>query len=111
MNTLDLFMWLLSLQAAAVLACQIASDSSVVQELKQFFGLSEEQTLPKWKSWFKPIGWLIYELKCLLNCPFCISFWIGLMFNFTLWDLSLYESAVYALLCLPLVEIYRKLTL
>lgn len=103
--------WLLSLFAGAILACQLAYGSTVIQDIKRFFGMAEEQQLPKWKTWFKPFGWLIGELKDLLNCPFCMSFWIGLMINFTLWDLSFWQSAVYALLSLALVEVYRKLTL
>ncbi len=85
---IEFLTWLLSLFAAAILACQLAYGSTVIQDIKALLGLAEEQQLPKWRKWFKPIGWLIKELKDLVNCPFCLSFWIGLMINFTLWDLN-----------------------
>ena len=108
---IELITWLLSLFAGAVLACQIAYGSTLIEDIKRLLGLSEEQQLPKWRKWFKPFGWLIKEQKCLTNCPVCLSFWIGLIINLTLWDLTLGPSVIYALLSLPLVEVYRKLTL
>lgn len=108
---LSLIMWLLSLAGAAVLACYLAYASTVIQDLKRIFGLAEEQQLPKWKKWFKPIGWLIGEFKDLINCPMCTSFWIGLTINLTLWHITLPFSIIYACLTIVFVEIYRKITL
>jgi hypothetical protein len=108
---IEFLTWLLSLFAGSILACQLAYASTVIQDLKAMAGLSEDKQLPKWRTWFKPIGFLIKEFKDLTNCPFCLSFWTGLIINFRLWDLTIEQSIVYALLSLPMVEIYRRLTL
>lgn len=105
--------WLLSLFAAAIMACQIAYASTLAQDIKAIFGLNAEADYSKykWKWWATPFVFVFLELRALLDCPFCLSFWLGLTINLTLWDLTLLQSVVYALLCLPLVEVYRKLTL
>jgi hypothetical protein len=107
----EITMWLLSLFSAAVLACWIAYSSTVVQKIKKFFWLAEDQTLPKWKQWFKPVGFLLESFKELTNCPYCLSWWFGLFINLLLWKITLPFSILYACLSIVFVEIYRKITL
>lgn len=102
-------MLLTQLIGAAVLACFIAYESTVVQKLKSYLGLADYQKLPKFKPVFRPIGWLIEELKALLNCPYCLSFWLGL--TITLQYYELWQAILYACLTIIIVHAYRKFTL
>lgn len=111
METQEIIMWLLGLFASGVLACWIAYSSTVVQKIKAMLWLHAEQKLPKWKTWFKPIGWCFEELRELLNCPYCISFWLGLLWNLQFQAFSTWQSVIYACLSIVFVEVYRKLSL
>lgn len=108
---LELILWLLCLFAIGVLSCWLAYQSTVIQEIKGWLGLQEQQRLPKWKPWFKPIGWLIKEFKFMINCPFCTSYHLGWIINLFLFKITLPLSLLYAGLCIVFVEIYRKLSL
>lgn len=110
MNYLETFQWLLSLYAGAILACQLAYGSTVIQKIKEFIGLGPSKSTRQWKWWIKPIVLLWDELRELWECPFCLSFWIGLAINLTLWDLTFGQSFIYALLSLAFVEVHMKLT-
>lgn len=107
----EIIQWLLSLWGASILACWIAYQSTLVQDIKRLLGLSEEQKLPKWKPWFKPIGFIVAEIKSLSHCPYCISFWLGLFVNLLLWHITLPLSILYAMLSVVGVEVYRKISL
>lgn len=111
MDTIEIIMWILALMCAAVLACWLAYQSTVIQEIKSWLGMSEQQTLPKWKWWFKPLGWMISEFKFLINCPYCTSFWLGLLTNIFLFKITIPLSILYACLCIVFVDLYRKISL
>lgn len=106
-----MILWLLSLFCSAVLACYIAYDSTLIQEIKTYLRLSDTESQIKWRKFMKPFGWFYDKLRELLNCPFCLSFWLGLICNYYLWHISIVFSIVYALLSVAFVEVYRKLTL
>lgn len=110
-TTSEIIMWLFQLMGAAVLACWIAYASTIVQKIKKFLWLEFQPQQIKWKTWFKPIGFFIDELRELLNCPYCLSWWIGFLTMAFSQDFSLWQSTLYACLCIVFVEIYRKLTL
>ena len=111
MEALQIIELLLMLMGASVLACWIAYSSTVIQEIKGWFGLDDRDRKPvKWRWFAKPFVWLWTELRSLLNCPYCLSFWLGLLVCF-FQGLVLWQSVFYAALCIVFVEVYRKLTL
>ena len=113
MDYLQLTMWLLSLFSIAVLSCWLAYQSAIVQDIKDLLGLSAEKDYSKfrWKPWVKPLMFVWLELRALLNCPFCISFWLGLLINLLLWQFTIPFAIIYAMLAVFFVELYRKLTI
>jgi hypothetical protein len=100
---------LLQLIGAAVLACFIAYQSTVVQKIKTLCGLGELQHPRQWKWWVMPIVLLWDELRELLNCPYCLSFWLGFVVALQYYTLG--QAVFIAPLAIVFVELYRKLTL
>lgn len=107
---LNFLMWLCSIISVAILSAQIAYESTIVQEIKKFFFIDGDYLKLKYKWWFKPIVWLYMELFELVNCPFCISFWIMLWVNLNIFDFSTAQSIILAPIAMGVVHIYRKLT-
>lgn len=113
METLQMIQLILMLISTAILSCWIAYESTIVQEIKSIFGLHAEMDFRayKWKWWFIPFLFLWVELRALLNCPFCISVWLGTIVSYFYLDYPFIESFMYSMLCIAFVGIYRKLTL
>lgn len=109
-NYLQFIMWLMSIISVAILSAQIAYESTVVQEIKSFFFLDEDELKMKFKWWFKPIAWSFLKLKELMNCPFCISFWIMLYVNYNVFGLETIPSIILAPIAIGVVHLYQKLT-
>ena len=109
METLEMIQWLLALFGTGVLGCWIAYQSTLAQDIKHLLGFAENKTF-KWKWWFIP-GFLWNELNALAYCPYCISFWLGLLTNIILFKITLPLSILYAMLSLVSVEVWRKWTL
>ena len=103
---------LMLLCGAAILACWLAYSSTIIQDLKALVGLSpvdEDAPKKKWKWFAKPFVWLWNELRELVNCPFCMSFWIGLFV--ALHYYQDWKAILVAALTVLFVDLYRKLTL
>jgi len=110
MELIIMFEMFMMLVGAAVLACWLAYSSTLVQDFKAMIGLDDRDRKPKrYKWWEKPIVFLWNELRELLNCPFCMSFWLGLfvaMHYYHDW-----RAVFIAPITILFVEFYRKLTL
>ena len=110
MDTIQIIEMLLMLMGAAILACWIAYSSTVIQEIKSWFGLDDRERKPiNWRWFVKPFVWLVKELRALLNCPYCTAFWLGLIV--ALHYFNDWRAVFIAPLAILFVEIYRKLTL
>lgn len=128
MNNIEFIFWVLSLLAAAILACQIAYASSLAGWLKTKLLLNSENllynrlstyktysTLPNYLLPLKIIlmmfGSIMLKLQELLACPYCLSFWIALGINYFYWQQTISFSIIYALIAVLFVEVNRKITL
>ncbi len=103
--------WLISMVSTAVLGCWIAYSSTLFQEIKRFLYLLNDQKLPKFKFWFKPIGWLFKEFRELINCPFCLSYHLSWLTSYLVYDFSLIQSIILGGITVFFVDVYRKITL
>ena len=103
--------WQLAILAGAILAIEIAYGSSLAQDIKQLVGLTEpKENKRKWKWWIKPVAWIIYELRTLFQCPYCLSLWTCGAINYWLFNYDLLHSALYGLLGLAYVHVWEKMT-
>jgi len=109
-NYIQFMTWLASIVGVAVLSAQIAYESTIVQEIKGYLLLDEIELKLKFKWWFKPLVWLHFKLKELLNCPFCISFWIMLWTNYNVSGFNMVQSIILAPVAMAVVHLYQKLT-
>jgi hypothetical protein len=108
---IELIKWQLAIFAGAVLAIEIAYGSSLAQDIKQLVGLTEPgETKRKWKWWFKPIAWLIYEIRTLFQCPYCLSFWTCSAINLGIFGMDLLHSTLFGLLGLVYVHVWERMT-
>lgn len=111
MEALQIIEMLMMLFGAAILACWLAYSSTVIQDLKAMLGLSpiNENIKPKKWRWFvKPFAFLWRELRELVNCPYCMSFWLGLFVALHYYEG--WQAISMACITILFVEIYRKLT-
>lgn len=110
MEALQIIEMLLLLMGAAVLACWLAYSSTIVQEFKALIGLDDRERKPiKWRWFVKPLVFIWTELRELANCPFCMSFWLGLFIAIHYYQD--WRAVFIAPITLIFVEIYRKLSL
>lgn len=107
----ELIKIILTSLSIAVLSCWIAYQSTIVQKIKAWLYLTPEQKLPKWKTWFKPFGFIFEEIRDLFNCPYCISFHIGWITFIFIVNLPIGLSIILAGLPVFCVDLYRKISL
>lgn len=121
----DYLIHITALASMACLAIQIAYDSVLAQRLKQVFFLEDnalerlilpiKQQHPLLVILLIPIMVLItiyvkvnLYVKELFDCPYCISFWLGVMAGLVLgYDLKI--TLLYAPLTIGFVYLYEKL--
>ena len=113
--------------AMAILSIQIATDSSLAQDVKGLFGLSFDK--PKWlisfakySFWKKaftkyllPVNllfaliFLIYnKVNEAVNCSRCLSFWMGSLGSH-LYGESLVDSVIYGLCTILITVIVERI--
>ena len=124
-------MILLILIACAVLAIEIAYESSLSLSVKKFLRvdvlpLTIEATTKvgffnklfgdSWKYILFPITIVLVLLSGiykqvvqLLNCPYCLSFHLGWISTYFYLGVSPMESIIYGLLVIPIVHLLEKL--
>lgn len=102
--------WLIAMLCGAVLSCWTAYQSTVIQTIKDAIGMNPDLRV-KWVWWFKPIGFIIDELRFLISCPYCTSFWVSAAINYFYFGFNIPTAFIYAPIGIVFVELYRKLTL
>jgi hypothetical protein len=65
----------------------------------------------KWRWWFKPIGFIIDEVREMLSCPYCLSFHLGWLICYFIIGLPLIQALIYGAIAIIFVELYRKISL
>lgn len=128
---MDYILFTIYATSIAALSIQIAYASPLVDGIKRFFGLSlpyKYNSLLKYNSWKKIIKHKFWFsclfpfitvfmillqfhkfLSSLLNCSFCISFWLMLATNIILLELMIPTAIVLAGFALVLVSIVEKI--
>ena len=124
-------MIVLVLIAAAVLAIEIAYESSLALTVKKFFRLDATpltiEATSKIKFFNKlfgdtlkiilfPITIILVVLSIiykkvvqLLSCPYCLSFWLGTTSTYFYLGVSPMEAIIYGLLVIPITHVIEKI--
>lgn len=106
-------MWFITQIALAILASYIAYESQIIQDIKYILGLNPEADYSqyKWKSWALPFVWAFLEFRALINCPYCIGWWLGFFTNILFFSFEFWQSFLLAPIVILFVHLYQKITL
>lgn len=135
MTNIEFIFWLIGMLTSAIIACQIAYEAIIIQKIKKVFGMQDTSTIfislqhtsiylqiaqalnisPLFGylvSYIgRPLSFILEELRYLLNCPFCLSYHIGWISCYMLFNLDIYSSLFFGFLPMLFVYLYRGITI